>query len=209
MKLLLLGATGRVGGEVLRQALKQGHQVTALVRNPRKISIKHPALTLVKGDARDAAKVTTALAGQDAVISALGHNSPKSTDVQTSATRAILAAISPRQRFISLTGHGVPDPHDVLHPLSGRLLKIIIQLLPGRVFADAVAHEQLLRQSTSNWVLVRAPRIIGGPATRDYHTGYFPIAFSTTISCADVADFILKNLTSNEWLRQAPLIAGR
>ena len=209
MKILLLGATGRVGRLVLQQALKQGHQVTALVRNPAKVKVLHPSLTLVEGDARDAAKVTAALAGQDAVISALGHNSLKSTDVQTAATRAILASISPQQRIISLTGHGVPDPHDVMHPLSGRLLKTIIQLLPGRVFADAVAHEQLLRQSSSNWVLVRAPRIIGGPATRDYHTGFFPIALSTTVSCADVADFMLKNLTTDEWLRQAPLIAGR
>ena len=209
MKILLLGATGRVGGEILLQALKQGHQVTALVRNPRKVTLKHPGLTPLTGDARDAAKVTAALAGQDAVISALGHNSPKASDVQTAATRAILAAITPRQRFISLTGHGVPDPHDVLHPLSGRLLKVIIQLLPGRVFADAVAHEQLLRQSSANWVLVRAPRIIGGPATRDYHTGYFPIAFSTTVSCADVADFMLKNLTIDDWRHQAPLIATR
>lgn len=209
MKLLLLGATGKVGRVVLQRALAQGHEVVALVRNPEKIAAGNSRLKIIPGSLRDEAQVASAMAGTDAVISTLGHNSARKSDIQTSATRTVLAHLTDKQRFISLTGHGVPDPRDVRHPLSGRLLKLIIQLLPGGVFADGLNHAQLMRDSGKNWILVRAPRIVGSASTGRFEAGYLPVALSSTVSRGDIADFILANLDSSEWLGHAPIIIGR
>jgi hypothetical protein len=209
MKLLILGSTGKVGRLLVAQALEQGHEVVAFLRTPAKLAIRHPRLRVIIGDARDDHMIASAMTGCDAVVSALGHNSAKTTDVLTAATRAVLANLTAKQRFISLTGYGVADPHDPKHTFGGRLQNELIKRIPGEMFLDGERHARLLRQSHAHWILVRAPRMSGDPATHDYRTGYFPIKLSTTASRADVADFMLSNLTSDEWLGQAPLIASR
>jgi hypothetical protein len=209
MKLLILGATGKVGRLIVEQALAQGHTVVAFVRDPSKLAITNPHLSFAVGDAREAAQIVAAMHGCDAIISALGHNSAAKTDVLTAATKAVLGNITPQQRFISLTGYGVPDAHDPKFTLGGRFLSEIIKRIPGEMFLDGLRHAQLLRLSSANWVLVRAPRMSGGPLTHGYRTGYFPVNLFTAVTRADVADFMLENLATDEWLRQAPLIASR
>lgn len=208
MKLLILGSTGKVGRLLVAQALEQGHDVVAFLRDPAKLPIRHPKLSHFVGDARDGKMITAAMKNRDAVVSALGHNSAAKTDVQTAATRAILAGLTEHQRFISLTGFGIPDEHDPKATLSGRLLSQIIKSIPGEMYADSQRHAELLRTSPKKWVIVRAPRMSGGPKSK-YRTGYFTISLATTVTRADVADFMLVNLTTNQWLRQAPLIASR
>jgi len=71
MKLLVFGATGGTGREIVAQALEQGHVATVFVRNPAAISTRHDHLKLVQGDVLDYRLVETAVQGQDAVLSAL------------------------------------------------------------------------------------------------------------------------------------------
>ena len=73
MRVLVIGATGGTGRQLVQQALEQGHQVTAFVRNPAKLAIDHANLRIVKGDVLDYASVEAAMRGQSAVLSALGH----------------------------------------------------------------------------------------------------------------------------------------
>ena len=82
MKIALFGATGRVGGEVLKLALAEGHEVTVLVRSPEKLA-PHDRLTIIQGDVRDVAAVSNAVAGMDVVFSSLG------TDQTTTLTEAV------------------------------------------------------------------------------------------------------------------------
>lgn len=209
MKILILGATGKVGRLIVEQALVQGHSVVAFVRDPAKLAITNPNLSLAVGDARDAEVVASAMQGCDAIISALGHNSAAKTDVLTAATKAVLAGITPQQRFISLTGYGVPDSNDPKPTLGGTLVNEIIKRIPGEMFLDGLRHAELLRQSRASWVLVRAPRMSGGPLTHAYRTGYFEMKLTSSVTRADVAAFMLENLITDEWLGQAPLIASR
>src|SRR6266403_739721 len=109
MKLLILGATGQVGRLLVAQALEQGHEVVAFVRNPPKLKTASGRLTFFKGDARDPRAIAAAMARTDAVLSALGHTSAAKSDVFTAATSAVLANLKPGQRFISLSGFGVAD----------------------------------------------------------------------------------------------------
>jgi putative NADH-flavin reductase len=208
VKILLLGATGKVGRLILAQALAQGHDVVAFVRDPAKIPTQSTRLTFFKGDARDPRAVASAMARTDAVMSALGHNSLAKSDVQTAATRAVLANIKPGQRFISLTGQGVTDPKDPPQPLASRLITLGIKLVPGEMYLDGARHADLLRHSSADWILVRSPIMTGGAPTK-YRTGYFKLGLTATAVRADVADFMLANLTTNQWLRQMPLIASR
>lgn len=209
MKLLLLGATGRVGLHLLRQALDAGHDVTALVRTPAKITYTHPHLTVVAGDAHDSAHLASLMAGTGAVLSTLGHSSTETPELQTAATRTILQYLKPHQRYISLTGHSVPDPLDPRHGLFGYLHKFVVSLLPGNILKDANAYTELLRCSNADWILVRAPLIVDGPATHKYRAGYLPVKLGTIATRGDLADFMLESLTSDEWLRQSPLVVTR
>jgi putative NADH-flavin reductase len=208
MKLLLLGSTGKVGRLLLAQALSQGHEVTALVRDPAKITLSNDRLKVVAGNLKDPAALAPLMAGVDAVISTLGHNSTKKSDIQTAATRAVLANIKPGQRYISLTGQGVTDPKDSPVTLAGRITTALIKSVPGGMYEDGAENAQLMRESGADWVLVRAPVMTGGSPTRKYRTGYLRIGALTTARRADVADFMLANIGDNTWLRQAPIIAS-
>jgi NAD(P)-dependent dehydrogenase (short-subunit alcohol dehydrogenase family) len=206
MKLLILGATGHVGRLLVEQALRQGHDVTAFVRNPAKLQLQHPRLAFFKGDARDPRAVAAAMGRADAVLSALGHTNAQTTDVQTAATRAVLANLRPGQRFISLTGFGVRDPQDPPLPLGGLLTTLAIKAIPGQMYQDGQRHADLIRASAGDWILVRAPRMTATTPTKPYRAGYLPVGLFTTATRTDVANFMLANLTDDTWLRQAPLI---
>jgi len=88
MKLVVLGANGRTGRLVVEQALAAGHNVTALVRSPEKLTIRNSGLRIVAGGATDAADVARALEGGDAVLSTLGGKGSVIAD----STRAIVDA---------------------------------------------------------------------------------------------------------------------
>jgi hypothetical protein len=208
MKLLILGATGKVGRRLVAESLKQGHTVTAFVRDPKKLAMKHDYLTPFTGDARDASALTAAMTGQNAILSALGHNSPQTTEVLTDATRTVLAHLQSNQRFISLTGDGaLRDPKDPPAKLGGSLITGILKLAPGHVWSDGANHAQLLKASPANWVLVRSPRMTNGPRTK-YRTGYLPVGLFTHATRQDVADFMLSNIYTDTWLRQTPIIVS-
>ncbi|MEV4436186.1 NAD(P)H-binding protein [Streptomyces sp. NPDC049585] len=71
-KIALFGANGTIGSRILREALDRGHQVTAVVRDPAKLTVQHPALTVITGDVLDPVSVAAAARGQDVVVSAVG-----------------------------------------------------------------------------------------------------------------------------------------
>ena len=92
MKIVVFGASGGTGIEIVKQALAAGHEVTAFVRNPAKVEFQHPNLKLFQGDVVDSAAVAKAITGQDAVISALGPTRPPVPGMMETAAKNILAA---------------------------------------------------------------------------------------------------------------------
>jgi putative NADH-flavin reductase len=209
MKLTVFGASGRTGRPLVEQALAAGHEVTAFVRTPSKFPIKHERLHIVQGDVVDPAKVEEAVAGADAVLIALGHTPSSSNDVQAVATRNIINAMRKHgvRRLISLTGAGVRDPLDqpkVVDKVFGLLLK---RLQPD-VLQDAENHAKLIQRSDLDWVIVRGPRLVEGSHTGKYRVGYVGKNSGIRISRADVADFMLKQLTDDTYLRKAPMISN-
>lgn len=111
---MVFGASGRTGRHLVRQALEEGHEVTAFVRDPARLGLDHARLRVVAGDVMDAARVEEAVADSEAVLSALGHTRTSAKDIQTVGTKNIVAAMHRHgvRRIVSLTGAGVRDPKD-------------------------------------------------------------------------------------------------
>jgi putative NADH-flavin reductase len=206
MNLLVFGASGGTGRELVRQALAQGHVVTAFARDPAKLDINHANLRVAQGDVADYAAVERAVKNQDAVICALGSSTPLRRDpILIQGIDNIIHAMERAgvRRLIYISFLGVRNGR---HQLSLLGKYIVAPLVLRNVVADHEAKERLIKQSRLNWTIVRAPRLTNGRRTGTYRSGE-DIATNSiipTISRADVADFMLTQLTSDTYLRKAP-----
>lgn len=208
MKIVVFGATGGAGSEIVAQALAAGHQVTAFVRNPAKLSLQHPNLSLFQGDVMDAAAVEQAIAGQEAVISALGPARPPVAGMMETAARNIVAAMDKHgvRRLISTTGAGVRDPQDQ-PKLFDQVMMGLLRLLAKDVLADSAANAAVLRGSNLDWTIVRFPRLTNGPQTGKYRAGYVGKDSGSQLSRADGAEFVLRELAEGKFIRQMPVVS--
>jgi putative NADH-flavin reductase len=206
MRVLIIGATGGTGRQLVAQALERGHEVTALVRNPGALDITHPHLRVVRGDVLDAASIDEAARGQDAVLSALGHKKlfPPNR-ILSDGTRNMLRAMEAHgvSRFVCETALGIGDA-------TGRMglyytLFVIPVILPG-YFWDKTRQELLIAESRLSWILVRPGALTNGERREKYRHGQKIGSFFQTvrISRADVAHFMLNQLTDDTYLRAAP-----
>jgi putative NADH-flavin reductase len=209
MKILIFGATGGTGIEIVKQALEAGHEVTAFVRTPAKMTIQHSKLKLVTGDVMDAAAVETAVSGQDAVISALGPSRPPVPGMMETAAQNIVTAMKKVgiRRLISTTGAGVRHPQDQ-PKLIDHLMKGLLTLLAGHVLRDSAANVQVICASDLDWTIVRFPRLLDGPHSGKYHVGYLGKDSGSQLSRADGADFVLRELAQGKFIHQMPVISS-
>jgi putative NADH-flavin reductase len=208
VKIVVFGASGGTGIEIVRQGLAAGHEVTAFVRTPAKLNIENPKLTLFQGDVLDAAAVEQAVAGQEAVISALGPTRPAAPGMMETAARNIVAAMDKAgvRRLISTTGAGVRDPRDQ-PKLIDHLMKGLLTLLAGSVLKDSAANVEIIRASDLDWTIVRYPRLLDGPRTGNYRVGYVGQDSGSQLARADGADFVLKELAEGKYIGQMPVVS--
>lgn len=204
----LFGGSGLTGQQFLDLALAQGYSVRALARDPAKISQRSPSLEIIAGDVLDPAAVARTVAGTDIVVSLFGQvkNSPK--DVQTRGTANIVAAMQQHgvRRIISLSGGGLPYPEDQ-PKLADKLIRGIMRLAVPHVLTDAQGHADVLRASGLDWEVVRGPRLTTEPARGQYRVGWVGVNASTSIGRADLADFILKQVESREFVGKMPFVS--
>jgi putative NADH-flavin reductase len=205
MKLLVFGATGGTGRELVEQALSQGHQVTAYARNPARLGdTAHPGLRVVRGDVLDPAAVEKAVAGHDAVLCAIGTGAGR-TSLREDGTRNIVRAMEKAgvRRLICQSSMGIGDSRANL----GFLTKyLIVPVFLRHAFADHERQEAVVRASALDWTIVRPPHLKDGPRTGTYRHG-FPTTDTSIqgkISRADVADFMLNQLTDDTYLHRTP-----
>jgi putative NADH-flavin reductase len=208
MKLVIFGATGTVGRQVVAQALEQGHTVTAFARNLTKLDIQHPQLGFAQGDVMDASAVEQAIRGQDAVVCVLGAGKQLKSTIRSEGTRQIIQAMEKvgMRRLICLSTLGTGDSWGNLdfywkYVMFGFILR--------QVFADHERQEALVRNSNLDWTIVRPGALTDGPLTGQYRHS-FPSSdrnIALQVSRADVADFILKQLSDQSSLHQTPSLS--
>lgn len=208
MKLLIIGATQGIGFELLKLALERGHSVTALARDPSRISIQHERLRVLKGDILDLNSVTNAMENQEAVFTCIGTMpSIFPVKVFSEGIKNVLSAMHAKgvNRLIAVTGIGAGDSKG-----HGGFLydSIFLPIVLKAVYDDKDREEALIRESNVNWTIVRPCMLTNGDLTGNYHvftdlTG----VTARSISRKDVADFLLKQLASDEYLKQTPLLS--
>ncbi|NER35406.1 MAG: SDR family oxidoreductase [Oscillatoria sp. SIO1A7] len=208
MKLVIFGATGTVGCQVVQQALEQGHAVTAFARNLAKLDLQHPRLSFAQGDVMDSEAVEQAIRGQDAVVCVLGSGKKLTGKIRSEGTQQIIQAMEKVgvSRLICQSTLGAGDSWSNLdfywkYVMFGFILR--------QVFADHERQEALVKNSNLDWTIVRPSAFTDGP-----HTGRYRHSFSSNdrnitlqISRADVADFILKQLLDRSSLHQTPSLS--
>ena len=208
MNIVVFGASRGVGRNVVEQALQQGHHVTAFVRTPSTFMLQHPNLTVCQGDSTDAAAVENAIAGRDAVISTLGPTRPPVSQMMETSAKNIIAGMKKHgvRRILSTTGAGVRQPEDQ-PKLMDHFIGFLLNLLAKEVVLDSAKNVETIKAADLDWTIVRFPRLVDGEHNKKYRVGYVDRESSTQFSRADGADFILKELTEQKWLRKLPLVS--
>lgn len=205
MKLAVFGASGSVGRHVVDQALEQGHVVTAVTRDPARIERRQERLHVVRADATDAAGVAAVFDGHDAVIVAIGAG--RKGGVRAEGTRVVIDAMCAAgvRRLIVQSTLGAGDSRGNLDFWWKR---VMFGLLLRPAYADHQLQERHVRGSGLDWTIVRPAAFTDGPRTGKYRRGFGPDeASSMKIARADVADFLLEQLDSDEYLRRTPAVA--
>lgn len=206
MKLLILGATGPTGRHLLDLALNAGHDVTALVRNVNRLTTTHPRLAAVSGDVTDAALLERTIRGRDAVLSALGAGNSLISDIASRAVAALVPAMRSQAvgRIIFLSAFGVGESFRQANLLQ----KLAYRTLLRRIFADKANADSMLRASGLRWTLVYPTLLTNGPRTGRYRVGE-RLASSgiAKISRADVAEFMLAQLDTDEWIHRTAVVS--
>jgi putative NADH-flavin reductase len=205
MKIAIFGSTGGTGKELVKQGLELGYEVTAFARTPAKLDeFKHENLKIVQGDVFNFADVEKAIIGQDTVLSALGNPTLKPNNTTSEGTRNIVKAmqVNDVKRFVCETSLGVGDSRE---QAGFFFSKIIIPTLLKNAIADKEIQEQIIRESDVDWIIVRPGGLKDSPKTSKYRAG-LDKSISGNIARADVAEFMLKQINSDQYLRKTPAI---
>lgn len=208
MRLAVIGATGGIGRHVVDRALADGHEVTALVRDPAGLTTDDH-VTPVVGDITDADAVAHAVEGVDGVIWAVGPTSNTSNQpaIFEAGARNLVAAMKRHsvRRVVALSGAGITLEGEH-KPLGGRLISAVVGVLARHVVEAKRREYEVFTATDLDWTLVRPPRVVDGPPTGRILAGQRLAGRSVTQ--ADLAEFMVRELVEAHWVRQAPYVAG-
>jgi uncharacterized protein YbjT (DUF2867 family) len=219
MRLVIFGATGGTGRRLVERAIAEGHEVTAFVRNPSRMTARHRRLEVAVGDAFDPGQVRDAVAGNEAVISVLGSRQPSNPlhprkpgdphGVASAGSENIVAAMKEHglRRFVCQTAWGVGESKQDPGFAGAFFMKVLVPPLLRDEYADKEEQERVVRESDLEWTIVRPMILTNGPWTNDFRAavdlkpGRHPY-----ISRADVADFLTRQLADESFVRRTPAI---
>jgi len=202
VKILVFGASGRTGKELVKQGLEHGHKLTAFVRTPSKLQIAETDLAVVQGDIVDRGAVEAAVRGHDAVVCALGAPSLLTRDsaVVVGMHNVLLSMeLEGVRRLSYLSADTVRDAREQLSSVR----QLFVPLIFRSSSADHQLIEAMIESSRLDWTIVRPPMLTNGAPSGAYERGerIEPRWMIPRVSRADVAAFMLRELVdqSLEW----------
>lgn len=206
MKLTIFGATSASGKLLVQKALHAGHEVTAFVRDPAKLGVSHQKLNVITGDALNALQVEEAIKGSDAVLSTLGPKG-KPAVMAAQSTKNIVDAMEKHgvRRLVVVSVAGIAVPQDNRRK---NLIDGLLKLLLKDVFVDRENQIAILNNSQVEWVAVRVPRLTDEPSKGSVRAFFGSPNPSFKVTRADLADFMLEQMVSDQWVRQAPILSN-
>lgn len=209
MKITIFGCTGAVGGHLVDQAVSRGWEVVAFARSPEKLGDYGEQVEIIEGNVRDADAVRWAVREADGLVSAVGHTERSQGDVLEVAARNYVAAMRDHavSRLVTLVGAGVEMGGDA-SSIGRWVMRSVMKLMVGEMLADAQQHSDIIAETDLDWTIVRPPRLTDGERTGQTRAGYLSLGPTATISRADLAEFMLDQMVSEEWVRKAPMVVG-
>jgi putative NADH-flavin reductase len=211
MRICILGASQGTGAECVRAALAHGHDVTAFARSPDKLVLEHPRLTRLKGDFHARESVAGAVRGQDAVIITASATSlagfKENPNYFSQGTSYAIEAMKAQnvRRLVILSALGTGESRRLMNFF---VQKLVVSLLLKAPYEDHERQEKLVRESGLDWVIARPSRLTNGPAKKKYMKTSAIESIPSSISRADVADFLVTAAEMDTWVRQAVQLGG-
>ena len=204
MKVIVFGATGKIGSLAVKSMLDDGHSVTAFARKPKSLDLDHPNLERWAGDAADPQAVAAAVKGQDAVVITLGAGASRRSTIRSQGTMNVINAMQQHvvRRLICQSTLGA---HESWSNLNFFWKRIMFGLLLQPVHRDHELQESLVRASGLDWTIVRPSAFADGPAIGTYKEAFPPEerGLKLKISRADIADFLTRQLIDLSYCRRA------
>lgn len=204
MRLVVFGATGGTGAHVVAQAVAGGHEVTAVVRDPRRLT-PVDGLRVVTATFDRTSALDDAVRGRHAVISALGTDSRGPVSVCTDGMTAIVEAMRRTgvRRLVAVSAHGARETHD------RSLYSLAVWAALREKMLDKERMEAVIEASGLDWTVVRPPALSDGARTGRYRTGTdLPVRLWSRVSRPDLAEFLLAEAAEPRFTGEFPRIAA-
>ena len=206
MKIIVFGSTGGTGRQLVQQGLAAGHTITAFARHPESL-VAAPPLTPARGDTSDPQAVERAIAGQDAVLGALGGSPLRRRERVCSTAMGHIVGAMQRQgvrRVVAISTFGAGDtrPHVGWFPQH-----VLFGAVLASEVADKEAMEATLAASSLDWTAVRIGVLKDDPPRGTWRAADDgSIRGMGRIARGDVAAFMLQQVEGREWLRRRPVV---
>lgn len=213
MKIVVFGATGIVGKTVVDEALKKGHEVTVLTRDARKVTTRNQNLHVVEGNVADRSSVRNVLKGQEAVIQTLGiggKGDGKPTSIVSEANKIIMEEMERMnvKRLVAISVIGAGDSLTFLPWIYRKLVLPLFMKWFQAVIDDKNRMEPMIKRSGLDWTIVRCTTVKERPATGKVNATLDGKGLKFSISAADMAAFMVDQLTDSGFLKQNPTISN-
>jgi putative NADH-flavin reductase len=211
MKIVVIGANGRTGRIVVKDALAGGHEVVAVARANEVSEPDDEHLTKVRADVHDADALKRALRGADAVISAVGVGSSRApTDVYSTGVRNTLAAMESNGVAQLAVISALPAGPWADQPmLQRRIVLPLLQRFFGASYDDMRRMEEVLEATTEvDWIALRPPRLVDKPPKGTYRIDTRPLPKGQAITYGDLATALLDSLARKDLYRHAAYVAN-
>ena len=210
LKIAVFGATGDTGKQIVKQALEDRYEVVAYARNPTKLNVNDKHLTVIQGELSDQTSIENAIKGADAVLSALGPRGGSKDKPLTQGMQNIIAAMKNQgvRRLIITSTLSAKDPKDK-PDFKTKTMVNLIKTTMHAAYEDIVNVAETVRASGLDWTIVRLAILNNKPKSGKVKAGYVgKREVATQISRADIADFMLKQITDTKYLHEAPAISN-
>ena len=205
MKIAIIGATSGIGSAMAQAALADGHEITVLARVPSRMPISHKRLHILAGDAKDPDAIAEVVQGQDVICDCLGTtNVTKKITMFSRCAENLSKALKPDQLLIAVTGLGAGDSKGHCSFIYDH---VMLPLVLRRIYDDKDRQEEIIKKKLARWIIIRPGFLNNGPCTGQYRalTDLEGI-HGGRISRADVADFLLKQAKSPQYIGQTPML---
>jgi uncharacterized protein YbjT (DUF2867 family) len=217
MRIVVLGGTGPCGILLIEEALAAKHIVVVYARNPQKLPAhlnEHPDITIIKGELEDSKTLDTALAGADAVLSALGPSFGNPSGTPIARGYAALLEAMRRQGVKRLIALGTPSIKDEQHDKFSTVYSMMVTAVSygaRSAYKDIVAVGEVIRACEDiDWTIVRVP-VLKNERNREVRAGYIGdggAGAGYTLARLGFAVFVLRELEKGEWIKRSPLITS-